>query len=309
MDKQITNVVFTRNRPLQLDGYLRSLYRHFPQNLFQTYILYKRELFGEQYEQLFQKFPDCKVIEETNFSSDFLSILNKAGTNYILFGVDDVVYFDSVDFDVLDETFKQFSGEIFGFSLRLNLQNVTEGGETFNEFNIGGESVYRIDWTKGKIPNTRYPFELCATIYKTELVKKIIRDSRKNNSLCENLFAPNSTAVRVFSKIIRRHKLLKMFGYFYNPNTLESWNCRWCQGHRGQLPGYLYFQKLCASAIQVNMVNTSTLNTFDGSNDHTVEALNEKYKQAYKFDIDFLANNKPPHPHSGQEYFHLINKM
>ena len=28
--KKVSNIVFTRNRPLQLEGYLRSLYRFFP---------------------------------------------------------------------------------------------------------------------------------------------------------------------------------------------------------------------------------------------------------------------------------------
>ena len=46
-----------------------------------------------------------------------------------------------------------------------------------------------------------------------------------------------------------------------------------------KLPGSIYFQKNCACAAQVNMVNTTTKQFFDGEEDLTVETLNEKYKQ------------------------------
>ena len=53
------------------------------------------------------------------------------------------------------------------------------------------------------------------------------------------------------------------------------------------------------------MVNTSTKKQFSGSPEHTVEALNEKYKNGFKLDIDFVSQNKPATAHSGPEYFIL----
>jgi len=307
MDKEITNIVFTKNRPLQLEGYLESLYRHFSQELFQTYILYKSELFSEQYQQLFQRFPNCKVIEEKDFFKDFFDILNQVNTKFILFGIDDVVYFDSVDFDLIDKVFKQFSEDIFGFSLRFSEQVIGKDDPVSRD-EIAGQPVYSINWPQGKKPITRYPFELCATIYKTELVKRIIRNSRKNNPLCEQFFAPDSVTTRLLSRVVKRHKLLKIFGYFYNPNTLESWNCRWCQNHSEQLPGRIYFQKFCASAIQVNMVNTSTNNESDAGLEYAVETLAEKYSQGYRLDIDALVSKKPMRTHCGKESFVLAKR-
>jgi len=306
MDKQISNIIFTKNRPLQLEGYLESLYRCFPIELIQTYIIYKPELFNDEYQQLFEKYSDCVVIRETDFSVDFFSVLNRVDTKYILFGIDDVVYFDSAYLDVINETFDRFPVDIFGFSLRLGEQLINKGNDPVKENNVAGQTVYSINWLQGRTPTTRYPFELCATIYKSELVRKIIKSSRKNNNLCENLFAPNSRVVRILSKIIKRHKLLKKFGYFYNPNTLESWNCRWCQRQAEWLPPRLYFQKQCAVAIQANMVNTSTRTTSEGSIEHTVETLNEKYKQGYRLNIDYVAKNKPINTHCGSELLDLV---
>ena len=113
MEKMISNIVFSKNRPLQLDGYLKSLYRYFRPELFQTYLLYKVELFEEEYRQLFCKYPDCIVMEENDFHDDFVKIVNQVNTKYILFGVDDVAYFDSVDFGLIDDTFNRFPDGIF----------------------------------------------------------------------------------------------------------------------------------------------------------------------------------------------------
>jgi hypothetical protein len=53
------------------------------------------------------------------------------------------------------------------------------------------------------------------------------------------------------------------------------------------------------------MVNTSTARIFDGNNGHTVEVLNNSYKNGYRLDIDFVAENKPKGTHAGQEHFRL----
>jgi hypothetical protein len=303
MSKQITNIVFTKNRPLQLEGYIESLYRHFPQELLQTYIIYKPALFGEQYQQLFQKLPNCKVIEERDFSSDFLSVLNEVNTEYMLFGVDDVVYFDSVDFDLIDETFKQFPKEIFGFSLRHSPQNA-KACQTVERIFADDQKVYKMNWQVIK----EYPFELCATVYRTEFVKSIINNAQNNNPIIKKLFSPSSRFIKLLGKSKFKRKILKYFGYFYAPNPLESWNCRWCQNHASQLPPYLYYQKYCATAIQINMVNTATIGKAENVDDFTVEALAEKYKHGYRLDIDFIITNKFTKEYTGNLKYKLIKK-
>jgi len=304
MQKMISNIVFTKNRPLQLHGYLESLYKHFPQNLIQTYILYKVELFQQQYGQLFKTFPDCIVIKENDFHSDFLRTLNDVNTRYILFGVDDVVYFDTVDFEVIDETFEQFPEDIFGFSLRHSPQNA-KASESVERIFADGQRVYKMNWQAIK----EYPFELCATVYPTALVKRVINSVINNNLVIKKLFSPSSALIKALGRTKLKRKVLKYFGYFFSPNTLESWNCRWCQNHSEQLPAFLFFQKLCTSAIQVNMVNVTDRKAFEGSAEHTVEALNESYKQGYRLDIGFVAENKPQGTHCGEEKFRLVKKQ
>ncbi len=305
MNKEISNIVFTKNRPLQLDSYLESLYGHFPAELIQSYVLYKPELFQKEYKELFSSYPDCKVIEENDFSSDFLRILSQIDTKYILFGVDDVVYFDSVDFGVIHNVFESYPDEVMGFSLRIG-KSIVQDGDKIDDVNVNGQMVHRVNWTAGQSPNARYPFELCATIYRTSVVKKVIFFVQNQNTIIKKLFLPRYLLINSLSKVFSVRKILKSFGYFYNPNTLESWNCRWCQRHSKELPGYLYFQKPCASAIQVNIVNTSTINETDRSAELTVEKLAEKYRDGYRFDICALKKNKPSGSHCGKECFGLI---
>jgi len=129
-----------------------------------------------------------------------------------------------------------------------------------------------------------------------------------NNLLTKRFFSPCSVSMKVLGHSKLRRKILKKFGYFFNPNTLESWNCRWCQNNSQKLSHFLYFQKLCASAIQINMVNTSARNDFCSADEYKVEELNNKYKQGYRIDIDFIRKNKPKKTHAGGEYFKLISK-
>ena len=304
MQNMISNIVFTKNRPLQLEAYLESLYGYFPRELIQTYIIYKLELFEEEYQQLFSKYADCIVIKENDFHGDFLKLLSQINTKFILFGVDDVVYFDSVDFDLIDETFKRFPKDIFGFSLRHSPQNA-KACQTVERIFADDQKVYKMNWQAIK----EYPFELCATVYRTEFVKSIINNAQSNNPIIKKLFSPSSTFIKFLGKSKLRRKILKRFGYFYAPNPLESWNCRWCHNNSEKLPNYLYFQKICASAIQVNMVNTSTRSKLDGSAKHTIEALNERYKTGYRLDIDFVARNKPTATHCGVEFFKLTKSL
>lgn len=305
MSRMITNIVFTRNRPLQLDAYLESLYRHFGTEYIQTYVIYKVELFSEEYESLFEKYPDCIVIREKDFHSDCVKLINQMESKYILFGVDDVVYFDSVDFDVIDKTFDDYNEDIFGFALRFSPAFLKDGGDIIVNIDVAGQEVHRLNWKNGQTPYSRYPFELCSTIYTTALVKKIICNAMNNKRLIRTLFSPGSFLIKTLGKVIPTRSILKSFGYFFNPNTLESWNCRWCQNHDDELPSFFYFQKLCASAIQVNMVNATTRKTFDGPNEYTVEALAEKYRQGYRLDINFIDENKPTGIHCGSGCFRL----
>jgi hypothetical protein len=56
------------------------------------------------------------------------------------------------------------------------------------------------------------------------------------------------------------------------------------------------------------MVNTATANEHYGTEEHTVEALNEKYKQGYVLDIEHVVASRPTEPGGGRELFRLYRE-
>lgn len=303
--KIISNIIFSMNRPLQLEAYLESLHRHIPQELIRTYIIYKKDLFDEQYLEVFKRFEGCIVIREKDFHKDFVGLIEQIDTKYILFGTDDVIYYDSVSFDIIDRIFERFGDDIFGFTLRLCPQNLSPEDDKFSPLQVDGETIYRLSWKDAQTRNAKYPFELNSTIYRTSLVKKILGPVAKARPFLQKIFAKDSLIGGFLGSVMSMKHLLISISTFRDPNTLEGYCHKWCARHKSRLPSCLFFQKLCASAIQVNIVNTSVDNPTDGTDKQTVEVLNEKYKHGYRFDIKGIEKNKPKATHAGREYFSL----
>jgi hypothetical protein len=307
MGKLISNIVFTMNRPLQLDGYLRSLRRHAPAEAIQTYILYKEGLFSEQYAGLFREYADCVVVRERDFHADFLRLLGDVDTRYVLFGTDDVVYFDFVDVRLIDETLDKAGDRALGFSLRLSPDSLRQAGDEVESLPLeGGDSISRLNWKRGRSPEAKYPFEINSTVYRTSLVRQIVAHVARERRLLKRVFPMASARVRFLKRLISMKDFLVSLETFRNPNTLEGYCHRWCKNHKRGLPSYLYFQKLCACAIQINRVNTVVDNPVDGSDAYGVETLNEQYRRGYRFDVAAIEENRPQTTHVGQKHFRVV---
>jgi hypothetical protein len=302
MSKKISDIIFTRNRPLQLEAYLESLYRHISPEILKSYLIYKVERFDEQYSEVFDKFPDVKVVRESDFHDDFLTVLDSIDTPYVLFATDDVVYFDSVDFRIIDEAFNRHK-DIFGFTLKFGPVYFENLPEAVQKLRAAGQDIYRVNWKKAKDRHARYPFELNSTIYRTKFVKYVLSHISHERKILKKIFRPDSLRVRFLKKIVSLKSLL--LETFHDPNTLEGYGYRWCRKHKRRVPNYLYFQKLCAATLQVNRVNTSVPNPIFGTDEHSVEFLNERYKQGYRLDIEAIARNKPDSLRVGREFFRL----
>ena len=252
-----------------------------------VYILYKPELVGDEYEHCFRSFPECRVIRETNFHMDFLQLFEEIKTRYVLFGIDDLVYFRGVSLETIQSTFDTMGELLFGFSLRLDQQQMPEdfAAGSVRPESIAGQTIYVLDWTKGQTSSTWYPFELCATIYRTQDIRRLFSRIVSRNRAANRYLRPGSQAARIYGRFFKTRNLYKRFGFFYNPNTLESWCCRYVQRHPDEFGHVLAYQAICGTAIQVNMVNTTTINVWDDSAKLTVEVLAEKYRQGWRLEI------------------------
>ena len=88
-------------------------------------------------------------------------------------------------------------------------------------------------------------------------------------------------------------------------NTITGYCYRWCRMHKCEFLSYLYFQGLCTSALQANIVNTSVPNPTYGTDAHTVETLNEEIKQGCRLDVEATEKDKPQSLLVGHAHFTL----
>lgn len=305
MTAPLTNIVFTRNRPLQLAGYLESFLKHMGRCVEAVHVIYKVDRFADEYEQVFAAFPRCRVWRETDFHRDFMDAFNALTTDYVIFATDDVVYFDAVDFDVIHEAF-QSRRDLFGFTLKFGPEYFADGREPILEERIAGQPVYRVRWTTARDPAAKYPFELNSTVYTRAFVRHLLDQINREHPVLQRVFAPGSPMLKVASLFTSPKHLYQVIHTFHDPNNLEGYGWRWCRGRKRRLPDYLYFQRICATTLQVNRVNTVVPNPVYGTEEHSIEALNAKFKEGYRLDLRILEENKPTWVRAGAEHFRLV---
>jgi len=307
MKKPLTHIVFTRNRPLQLAGFLESFLRHLGSVAETIHILYKKDLFASDYEQVFREYSRCRVVVESDFHRDFMSIFGQVGTEYLAFSTDDVVYFDEVDFSLIHQTFTDHK-DLLAFTLKFGPEYFSDGKEPIERCSIAGQTVYKVNWRRSTDRQASYPFELNSTIYRTAFVRELLDDISRERPFLKRLLAPGSLALTLAGLFVKRKRILHAINTFHCPNTLEGFGYLWCKKRKRRLAPYLYFQRICATTLQVNRVNTVVANPVYGGEDLSVEVLNEKFRQGYRLDTRYLETHKPTFVRVGHEYVRLIQQ-
>jgi hypothetical protein len=121
-------IIFSYNRPLQLESLLRSIDCHI-QHLENLFVLYRSEgdAFEYAYEELKEMYPQAIFYQQSNrprndFKPKLLDILNYAQADYIMFAVDDIIITNNIDIKKCINALKQTNA--YGFYLRLG-KNIT----------------------------------------------------------------------------------------------------------------------------------------------------------------------------------------
>lgn len=162
-------IVFTRNRPLQLDGYLRSLDRQcLDSRLVDVKILSKNDGEYPEHEAAFR--------QSDNFLADVKTLVGFRDEPYTMFGCDDVVFIHPFTVERITKLIE--TRKLLGFSLRLG-KNVTH-----NMFSgvqpqpVRIRPYWLVDQAEG---DWAYPWELDGTIYPTEFVEAVLQESQAKN--------------------------------------------------------------------------------------------------------------------------------
>jgi len=262
--KDLSIVVFSKDRPLQLQGYIASLlfFGKIKQN--NITIIYKiDEEFS--YVKLTKDYPEIKWIGEGDFYEDLVNCLAQA-SDYIMFGCDDVVFKDHIDFAYALNILSN-NDMVFGFSLRLgdNIKpapNYVENDDLHNVWN----------WNLSTLSSWNYPWELDSTIYRKADVIKILKQLTSKKIKNPNFFE---------SEVANAPTL------YIDRNCLAS------------------FKSSKSIVLTVNRVQDNFNNEFDDSLATDVRSLNAVYKNGGKLDYLAIAKMPNKRIHVGAEYFKI----
>src|SRR2546426_443977 len=110
-------IVFSRNRPLQLEGYLRSLFANCAEGIAVSVLERNDDLYKQAYADLRSQFPYVHFLDERNFAEDLHELLHRTSADMICFGCDDVLYVAPIVVSDIEGIFAKRN--VLGVSLRL----------------------------------------------------------------------------------------------------------------------------------------------------------------------------------------------
>ena len=189
----INIICFSKDRPLQLDAYIKSIGIHVMCD-YTLHVLYttSSKEFDETYNKLIHKYEGTVTfMKETNMNEQLSSLIDSCG-EYIMFGCDDVIFVSDVD-----DSYKDFLSDkrVMCFSLRLG-NNITYSHPANKNEQYAGQVIddkYLFwNWVENRNNvDFGYPFELNATIYNKEDVVKylnMIKGQKWHPNLIEGRF-------------------------------------------------------------------------------------------------------------------------
>lgn len=269
MDNNLSIIVFSKGRPMQLHAYLESMLMYSEIEQENISVLYC-ESEGIDYSKVIKNFSKVNWIVENKFENDLRALIDKAG-DFIMFGCDDVVF--NGKFDI--EKAKQYlsdNSEVFGFSMRLgkNIQPIPEDA-------VCNNNIMKWNWENSTQLHYDYPWELDCTLYRKEDVIELLSKTEKaikNPNYYEGIVNKDNKSV-----LIKR----KHMACFEKRNS--------------------------AIVITVNRVQDSYQNGFDDSLLTDVDTLNRLYNDDNNtLDIEAISKIKSDKVHVESEFFILRDK-
>ena len=199
-DRTTGMIVFSKDRAIQLDGALRSLFSHckdLGEGRLRVQVLYtSSSYFHEtQYRQMAQRFPDVTFMREHDFKKDLLACL--IGHDYVFFMVDDNIFVkDFLLKDIIEALNRNHRA--IGFSLRLGRNTgycyMQRRDQSLPPFSDAGEDLLLFDWTSGE-SDFAYPLEVSSSVYRVSDIEPLLKhlDFSNPNILEATLDANKST--------------------------------------------------------------------------------------------------------------------
>lgn len=250
MNKTVT-IIFSRDRPLQLDLTLRSLFNcAYDFSVFDVKIIYKSSntRFENAYFTLASEWPGIEFIKETNFKDNLINAIDDY--RYIFFAVDDSIFCNRFDLDEITKLLEKYNN-ILGFSLRLGKNtNYCFSCNNWQDIPVMQKvtkDISKYYWTFAQY-DFFYAIEVSSSIYRTKDIFSIIENKEFTN--------PNQLEDRLFFNL-GKFVVLKPRMACYNQSV--------------------------AFANPINIVQTSNKSNRAGNDDkYSVENLLELYESGIR---------------------------
>jgi GT2 family glycosyltransferase len=264
-------IIFSKDRPLQLDATIRSLLAFCddvePADLKVLHVA-SAPAYAAGYRILANEHPGVVLRRETDFKADLLGLVN--GSTYVLFIVDDTLFVGPLSFSratrVLDE-----DAACLGFSFRLG-RNTTycytlDGAQALPVFDELASGVLSFAWT-GAEHDFGYPLELSSSLYRTSDILPLLAELA-----------------------------------YRNPNTLESVLAQHAASFRMTRPRLACYAQSVALSVPANLVQTVWKNRVDGNRALTAEALADAYARGRRLDVEHYRGFVTNACHQELEFF------
>lgn len=165
-------VAFSRRRPLQLAGYLTSLFANCQGEPDVSLLARFDEQYRSAYGDVLKAFPQVIPWHEDDFVTQLSMILDSATAEFTMFGCDDALFASHFEPDAIAHVMDG-KPELLGISLRLG-QNIH--ADMFGQ-PLPQPEFSDLTWDMTAPTSTgdwAYPWEVLGTVYRTEFVKKMV---------------------------------------------------------------------------------------------------------------------------------------
>jgi hypothetical protein len=194
MNKTVA-IIFSRDRPLQLDLTLRSLFNCADDfSVFDVKIIYKASntRFENAYFTLASEWPGVEFVKETGFKDNLINAIDDY--EYIFFLVDDTIAVNHFNADEITRLLEK-NNSILGFSLRLGKNtgycfscNMPQDIPIMKEYN---KNISTYFWPKSQF-DFSYCMEVSSSIFRTKDILQVITDRNfKNPNQLEDVLYAN----------------------------------------------------------------------------------------------------------------------
>lgn len=191
MNNQISIIVFSKGRPMQLHAYLESLLKFSDAQQEQITILYC-ETENIRYEKVMSAFSKVNWIVEKSFEKNLKEAVSTAN-EYIMFGCDDVVFTNEFSLQKASEYLEK-NQQAFGFSMRLGA-NIMPKPQNLSR----DTDIFEWKWNCQE-QHYNYPWELDCTLYRKSDIEQMIQEEEnpiKNPNFFEAMITPEQREKRI----------------------------------------------------------------------------------------------------------------